>query len=132
MGLYTQLRDQSITASESETLLECVRWFMMGDEKREAIFKIMGHWVGRNFSDLSILTGYSADLLKELWRYRESVYYYFASIKESYETGIILGLYKVGLSIEQIMEKVDWQRQSILSVLKENGMQNADSRTLDT
>ena len=122
MCVYAQLRDQCIAASESETLLKCVQWFMMGDEKREAIFNSMGRWVGGILNDMSKLTGYSADLLGELWRYRESVYDIFASAKESYETGVIVGMYKAGCSIEQIMEEVNWQRQSILSVLKENGL----------
>ena len=122
MAAYTRLRDQSYAVSDSEILSKCVSWYMLEIEKREAMFNIIGHWIGHHFDDLAVLTGYSTDILVALWHYRKSVDEHYITRKESYETGVILGMYENGCSIEEIQKKVNWQEQSIIDILQKEGL----------
>ena len=129
MDAYNQARDQGIAISESEIVSKCVGWYMTESKKREALFNIMGRWVGHNFDDLEVLTGYSAELLETLWSNRESVTGLYLDLKESYEIGVILGMHENGYTIEEIQKKVNWQKQSIVSFLLEKGKYDNQSVT---
>ena len=122
MNLYAQLKENGVAVSGSETLIKCVQWFMMGNEKHETIFNIIGH--GRHFDDVATLTGYSAELLRKLWSDNESAVIQFIRYKESYEEGIILGMFESGFSIEEIEKKVNWSRDNIRDFLLEEGLLN--------
>ena len=122
MDTYVQLRDHGSVVSDSEIISKCVSWFMMESKKREAMFNIIGRLRGSHFDDLAVLTGYSADLLRALWYYRESVNEHYHAIKESREKGIIIGMYENGYSIEEIHKKINWQEQRIIGVLQEEGL----------
>ena len=122
MDACTQLRNQGLLSSESEIITKCASWFTTDISKREAIFNIMGYYIGHHFDDLAVLTGYSADILYALWRHRKSVNDQYYTNKKSYEKGTILGMHKNGKTIQEIQETVNWKEQDILSLLEEKGL----------
>ena len=87
MDAYTQLKENGVVVSGSETLINSVQWFMMGNEKHEAIFNIIGHTRGWHFDDVAILTGYSAELLRILWSDNESALIQFFEYKNLMKKG---------------------------------------------
>jgi len=122
MCLNGQLRYNGIVAGSSEALMKCVQWYAMGNEKREALFNIIGRWRASHVDDLAALTGYSADVIKKLWWHHESAIEYFVRCKESYEIGRIIGMYESGFSIEEIKGNVKWDKHGIEEILKAEGL----------
>jgi len=120
--LYSQIQNAGFAASESESLIKCVQWFSMVPEKRKAIFSIIGSWVATYISELAVLTGYSEDQLNCLWLHKEKTKESFYTYKNSYEKGMIIGLFEAGHSIEEIKEKMNWLEDDVERVLQENDL----------
>jgi len=117
--LYSQIRSTGFAASESESLIKCVQWFSMMPEKRKAIFSIIGSWAATHISELAVLTGYSEDQLLSLWLHKEKTKESFYTYKNSYEKGMIIGLYEAGHSVEEIKEVVNLLECDVEKVLQD-------------
>jgi len=108
-------------------IAQCVRWFAMESEKREAILKIIGDCQRNHFEDLAVLTGFSADLLRCLWGHREATMHHYEVSKKSYEEGLVIGMYESRCSIEKITDHLNLHRQVIEGIIEREGRLSAVS-----